>query len=207
MANQKKVSKSALVISGLCIGLFLTLMIYAMTHDPNALPSQLVGKEYPNFTASLNPVGEINLSEVAGKKRWTVINFWNTTCIVCREEAPELERVYQTSLNNSSTTPDGIKFPTFISVNIQDTNDAITEYKRNFNLSYPVASDKIGKISLDYGVTGTPETFFIDPSGIVRHRVAGSVDMVGLTRFIDWLEKNPNTTSAQATEGFLKVRM
>jgi cytochrome c biogenesis protein CcmG, thiol:disulfide interchange protein DsbE len=206
MAN-KRISKPALVFSGLGIGLFLTLMIYAMTHDPNALPSQLVGQSFPNFKANLNPVGEMELAQMAGKNRWTVINFWNTTCVVCREEAPELERMYQTSLQENSSTPDGTKFPIFVSVNIQDTAEAIEAYKRNFNLTYPVVSDKVGKISLDYGVTGTPETFFIDPKGIVRHRVAGAVDLVGLTRFVDWLEKNPNTTSAQAMEGFLKVRM
>ena len=171
------------------------------------VPSQLVGKTFPDFEAPLSPSGEIKLSQVAGQNRWTVINFWNTTCIVCRDEAPELERVYQTSLTEGSTTPDGARFPNFLSVNIQDNLEAILDYRKSFNLSYPVVSDKFGKISLDYGVTGTPETFFIDPTGVVRHRVAGAVDLVGMVRFIDWLDKNPNTTSAQAMEGFLKARM
>jgi cytochrome c biogenesis protein CcmG, thiol:disulfide interchange protein DsbE len=203
----KKLSKSGLVWSGVALALFLSLMIYAMTHDPNALPSQLVGKAFPDFQSSFAQGGDIQLSQVRGtEKRWTVINFWNTTCVVCREEAPELERMYQTSLQPSATTPDGHAFPKFLSVNIQDPQDAILRYVESFRLSYPIVLDKLGRISLDYGVTGTPETFFIDTDGLVRHRVAGAIDLNSMVAFIDWLEKNPSTDATQAMAGFLKIR-
>jgi cytochrome c biogenesis protein CcmG, thiol:disulfide interchange protein DsbE len=195
----KKKSKTPLVISGIVVGTFLSLMVYAMSRDPNALPSQLVGKSFPAFQAETSHGGKFALQDVAGKGRWVVVNFWSSSCIVCREEAPELERFYR----NVSIPGSG---PYFISVNIQDTPEIIREYAKNYGLSYPVVEDRLGSISLDYGVTGTPETFFIDPAGTVRHRVAGNVDSDSILRFVDWLEKNPGVSSQEAMQGFAKLR-
>lgn len=198
--SKKKKSVLPLFLSASAVGVFLLLMVYAMSRDPNVLPSQLVGKPVPTFSAPTAQGGSFDLSEAAGKGRWVVINFWNTTCIVCRVEAPELERFYRfVSLADATK-------PLFVSVNIQDTNENILDYARNYGLSYPVVADRAGKISLDFGVTGTPETFFIDPQGTVRHRVAGEVDGDTILRFIDWLERNPGVSSQDALAGFTEVR-
>jgi cytochrome c biogenesis protein CcmG/thiol:disulfide interchange protein DsbE len=196
----KKKSYMPLVLSGLAVGVFLSLMLYAMSRDPNALPSQLVGKPVPAFDAQTAQGDRLNLANSVGKGRWVVINFWNTTCIVCREEAPELERFYRGVSLAGETTP------LFFSVNIQDSNELILDYARNYGLSFPVVADRAGKISLDFGVTGTPETFFVDPQGTVRHRVAGSVDGDSILRFIEWLEQNPGVNSQEALQGFARVR-
>ncbi|MCA2961958.1 MAG: TlpA family protein disulfide reductase [Silvanigrellales bacterium] len=198
--STKKKSKLPLLLSGAAISVFLFLMVYAMSRDPNALPSQLVGKPFPAFAASTAQGGSFDLTEAAGKGRWVVINFWSTTCIVCREEAPELERFYR------DMTLTDVSKPLFVSVNIQDTNESILGYARDYALSFPIVADRAGKISLDFGVTGTPETFFIDPQGTVRHRVAGAVDGDTILRFIDWLEKNPGVSSQDALAGFTEVR-
>jgi cytochrome c biogenesis protein CcmG, thiol:disulfide interchange protein DsbE len=196
----KKKSRLPLVVSGAAVGVFLSLMVYAMSRDPSALPSQLVGKPVPAFAEVTAQGSRFDLAQEAGKGRWVIINFWSTTCIVCREEAPELERFYRgVSLAGGSQ-------PLFVSVNIQDSNESILEYARNYGLSFPVVTDRAGKISLDYGVTGTPETFFIDPQGTVRHRVAGSVDGDSILRFIDWLDKNPGAGSQEALHGFTQIR-
>ena len=141
-------------------------MTYALQHDPNALPSQLVNRAAPLFSASVAQGGQFNLQDHVGKGRWLVLNFWTTTCVVCREEAPELQRFYQ------DVSSQGGSAPQFISINTQESTPEILGYQRDLRLSFPVVSDKSGKISLDYGVYGTPETFFIDPQGRVRHRVA-----------------------------------
>jgi len=195
-----KKSRMPLFISGGVVAVFLALMLYAMSHDPNALPSQLVGKPAPAFSAPIAQGGAFQLQEVSGKGRWVVINFWTTSCIVCREEAPELERFYRSvSLGTE-------KGPLFVSVNIQDTPENIMGWNRDYRLTFPVVADRAGKISLDYGVTGTPETFFVDPQGTVRHRVAGSVDGDSILRFIDWLEKNPGAGAGEAMQGFVASR-
>lgn len=196
---QKK-NRLPIVLSGTAVALFLGLMTYALQHDPNALPSQLVNRAAPLFSASVAQGGQFALQEHVGKGRWLVLNFWTTTCVVCREEAPELQRFYQ------DVSSQGGAAPQFVSINTQESTPEILGYLRDLHLSYPVISDKSGKISLDYGVYGTPETFFIDPQGRVRHRVAGEVDKDSILRFIDFLQKNPEISAAQAIHGFAQVR-
>lgn len=195
---KKKKNRTGLVVSSVGVAAFLGLMAYALNRDPNALPSQLVNKPVPAFVSNVAQGGQFDMQDHVGKGRWVVMNFWSTTCIVCREEAPELERFY-TQVSSQGG-------PLFVSVNIQESNAEIMEYMKNYRLSFPVVSDKSGKISLDFGVTGTPETFFVDPQGKVRHRVAGGVDGDSILRFIDWLEKNGEVSAEQAMRGFTQLR-
>ena len=176
-------------------------MLYAMGKDPNVLPSQLVGKPAPSFLAQTAQGGQLDLSAQLSKGRWVIMNFWSTTCVVCRHEAPELEGFYRQSLGDSTG-----RFPLFVSVNIKETVPEVLGYQKDFSLSFPVVLDVSGKIALDFGVTGTPETFFIDPSGKVRHRVAGDVDRDTILRFIDWLEKNPDRGAREVLDGYFAVR-
>jgi cytochrome c biogenesis protein CcmG/thiol:disulfide interchange protein DsbE len=196
--HQKKKVGLYVALAGLL--LFTGLMIYALNRDANYVPSPLVGRTAPSFVASTAQGSSIDLSAIAGKGQWVVINFWNTTCVVCRVEAPEMERFWR---EDASKPDSAIRF---VSVNIQDDVAAILGYQRDFALSYPVVADRDGKISLDYGVYGTPETFFVSPDGVVRHRVAGEVDRNTILAFVDWLNKNPAITPQQAIEGFGRVR-
>lgn len=198
--DKMKSRKGMVIVSIAAVGLFFGLMSYALQHDPNLLPSQLINKPAPAIAAGLAQGGAFNLQDELAKGRWVIVNFWSTTCIVCREEAPELNSFYQdVSLASAQS-------PLFVSVNIQESNVEILNYARDFRLTFPIVTDRTGKISLDYGVTGTPETFFIDPKGLVRHRVAGSVDKEGILRFIDWLDKNPGVSADEAIRGFASLR-
>jgi len=199
------VSKKVRSYRGFFIGLvvlalFTGLMVYALNRDANYVPSQLVGRWVPPIAAQTAQGSAFNLNELMGQGRWVVINFWNTTCVVCRVEAPELERFWRE--NASKPAPE----PFFVSINTQDQINDILRYQQEFGLSFPVVADANGKISLDFGVYGTPETFFVDPAGKVRHRVAGEVDRNTILAFIDWLEKNPSLTPMQVLEGFGEVR-
>lgn len=182
------------------LALFTGLMIYALNRDANFVPSQLVGRPIPAIVGETAQGASFNIKDFLGQRRWLIINFWSTTCVVCRVEAPELERFWRE--NASKSAPE----PLFVSVNIQDQIADILRYQQEFGLSFPVVADLNGKISLDFGVYGTPETFFIDPAGTVRHRVAGEVDRNTILAFIDWLEKNPTLTPMQVLEGFGQVR-
>lgn len=188
------------LVSFSAIFIFLALMVYALKRDAQFVPSQLINKSAPVFASQTAQGSTFDLKQYAGQGRWVIVNFWSTTCVVCRYEAPELERFYE------MTTKQGSAGPIFVSVNIQEEAPLIMSYQRDHRLSYPVVMDLVGKISLDYGVTGTPETFFIDPKGVVRHRVAGEVDNDSIFRFIDWLEKNPNLAPDEALRDFAQIR-
>lgn len=198
MVNNK--SRSGLYSALIALLIFTGLMVYALNRDSNYVPSQLVGKAVPVFTGATAQGASFDLAAVAGNGKWTVINFWSTTCVVCRVEAPELERFWREDVANPAARIQ------FVSVNIRDEIKDILEYQTNFSLSFPVVADMSGKISLDYGVYGTPETFFVDPAGTVRHRVAGDVDRNTILGFVHWLEKNPSMSPEQTIEGFGRVR-
>lgn len=180
---------------------FLGLMLYAMTRDPNALPSLLVGKPAPQSESTWDNGDPFRSDAVIAKGRWVLINFWNTTCVVCRYEAPELERFYQ------GVVLQGGDAPLFISVNIQDAPEQVAAYKRSLGLSYPVVLDREGKMSLDYGVYGTPETFFVAPDGVVRHRVAGEIDGPSAMRFISYLGQHGSLSAEEALRAFARMRV
>jgi cytochrome c biogenesis protein CcmG/thiol:disulfide interchange protein DsbE len=195
-----KPSRTGLYVALIGLFIFTGLMVYALNRDNNYVPSQLVGKPAPVFNAATAQGTALDLSTLVGRGKWTIINFWSTTCVVCRVEAPELERFWREDVSNPAGQIQ------FVSVNIRDEIKDILDYQTNFSLSFPVVADVSGKISLDYGVYGTPETFFVDPNGLVRHRVAGEVDRNTILGFVDWLKNNPSITPEQAIDGFGRVR-
>ena len=198
--QKKNYNKKTLIISGAFLIFFLSLMIYALKQDPNFTPSQLVGEKAPVISASLAQGGSFNSENIFNKNRWVILNFWASYCVVCRSEATELENFYKSvSLINNTN-------PNFVSINIQDDKDTILQWQSNYNQSFPVVQDINGLISIQFGVTGTPETFFIDKNSIVRFRIAGEVNKFIILKFIDWLEKNPNSSQADATKALMQMR-
>lgn len=174
--------KKNLFLSFLIISTFALLMAFGLRRNPNFNPSQLVGKSAPAIAAPLLPSGEFQSAAVFAKGSWVVVNFWTSSCFICREEVPELENFYRTTLEKSGV-------PTqFVSINIQDDAQTIKDWQKNYSQTFPVVEDTQGKISLDYGVTGTPETFFIDPKGIVLHRIAGSVSRATIVKTLTKLQ-------------------
>lgn len=87
-------------------------------------------------------------------------------------------------------------------INIQDDKDSILNWQKNYAQTFPVLSDEKGLISVDFGVTGTPETFVINPNGIVRFRIAGEVHQQGLLNFVHWLSEHPNADQTESLKAF-----
>ncbi len=193
-------TKKSFITSLVLILSFLALMIYALKQDPNFNPSQLVGKTAPLIAAPMSSGEEFNSNSIFQKGKWVILNFWSSFCYVCRGEAPEMEVFYQLT----KIKPD--IFPYFISINIQDNTDTIKSWQNNYGQTFPVVQDLKGLISIQYGVTGTPETFFIDPNSIVRYRVAGQVNKQIIMQFINWLEKNPQANQDEAAKAFIAMR-
>lgn len=193
-------NRKILLVGSVFVSVFAALMIYALSQDPNAVLSQLVNKPAPAIAAEIAQGGQFNSDSVFKNNKWTIINFWSTSCVVCRYEAPELERFYRTTTETSSS-----EFQ-FVSINIQDDTQSILQYTKEQQLSFPVVMDRSGKVSLDYGVTGTPETFFVDESGVVRHRVAGDLNGELIVRFVDVLKQNRQLSPEESMKRFLDLK-
>ena len=151
-----------LVAALLPVLVLLFLLAYGFPTDPRAIPSPLVRAPAPDFTLTLFDGSPVKLTDYRGKA--VVLNFWASWCIPCREEAPLLEAAWR-ALKDRNVV--------FLGVNIQDSQEAATGFIREFGLSFPNGRDAAGKIAIDYGVYGIPETFFIDRQGRITGKVIG----------------------------------
>jgi len=104
------------------------------------------------------------LKELNGKA--VLLNFWASWCVPCRAEARALESAWQKYKDREVV---------FIGVNIQDKEEDARAFMKEFGVTYLNGLDSSGKIAIDYGVWGIPETFFIDPQGRITYKHAGEL--------------------------------
>lgn len=98
--------------------------------------------------------------------RWVLVNFWASWCVPCREEAPALERFQRRH--------GGARF-TVLGIDSRDLSGDGRAFVRQYGLSYPQLRDGDGSAAEEFGTTGVPENFLIDPAGRVRLLVRGPV--------------------------------
>jgi cytochrome c biogenesis protein CcmG/thiol:disulfide interchange protein DsbE len=108
--------------------------------------------------------GDGSLADYRGQ--WVLVNFWASWCVPCRAEAPELER-FQRQYGNHDFTVLGI--------DSRDLSGDGRDFVKRYGLSYPQLRDGDGTTAHDYGTTGVPENYLIDPRGKVRLVVVGPV--------------------------------
>jgi len=143
----------------------LALLAYGFRVNPRDIPSPLVGR--PASAFALQALEGAPLALEAQRGKVVVLNFWASWCHpACYEEAPVLERNWRVYRDRGVVV---------IGVDIQDTLEAAQKFTRDFGLSFPNARDTTGKVSVDYGVYGVPETFFIDRRGRIRAKHVGAV--------------------------------
>ena len=93
----------------------------------------------------------------------------------------------------------------FIGVALQDTDKASLDFLKEFSVTYPNGKDEAGKIAIDYGVWGIPESFFIDPQGRITYKHVGGIRAAMVTEKI--AEAQQGIVSAREGKGeFQSVR-
>ncbi|MEK7204857.1 MAG: TlpA disulfide reductase family protein [candidate division NC10 bacterium] len=143
----------------------ILLLAYGFRTDPKAIPSPLIRKAAPSFRMTVFDGGELSLEALRGKP--VVLNFWASWCYpACYEEAPLLESTWR------KYKAQGLML---VGVDIQDKEANAREFMRRFNFTFPNGPDPGSKISIDYGVYGVPETFFIDREGRITYKHVGAV--------------------------------
>lgn len=143
----------------------LVLLAYGFRTDPRAIPSPLIGKPAAPFSLELFNGERLRLDDLRGKV--VVLNFWASWCYpACYDEAPVLERGWQAYRERGVVV---------VGVDIQDKEEPARKFLEQFAISFPNGPDPTGKISVDYGVYGVPETFFIDRDGQMRKKHVGAV--------------------------------
>jgi cytochrome c biogenesis protein CcmG/thiol:disulfide interchange protein DsbE len=138
-------------------------------------PEKLVGSPMPEFSLPLLGSGSrFGSSDLEGKP--VVINFWASWCIPCREEARVLEAAWK------KYGPQGVHV---LGVNVQDSEEDAQAFVKEFGLTYPTVRDKDLTLWTKLGVSGLPETFFVDSEGVFFGVGSGDqVDQSGATKIL-----------------------
>ena len=137
----------------------LGLLVWKVAHNPKGLAHQVDSNQivpaYPFSRPRVGVGGTVSLAGLRGKV--VVLNFWQSYCPPCTREAPVVSAVAKKWAG---------KGVVFVGVDEQDLSGPATKFMRRFDITYPVISDD-GPLIGHYGVTGYPETFFIDKRGRV----------------------------------------
>ena len=147
------------------LGLFLVLVAFlaiGLTRDPQELPSALINKAAPEFR--LPQLKDSSKTFAAGDMRGKVwmLNVWASWCIACREEHPYLAQYV-------SSVP-------IIGLNYKDKREDALAWLEEFGDPYTLSAvDLDGRVGMDYGVYGAPETYIIDKAGTIRRKHVGPV--------------------------------
>lgn len=149
------------------LALFLALLLvlgFGLRRDPQLLPSALIDRPAPGIDRPLLQAPQQQLRVEALRGRVWVLNVWASWCGPCREELPLLAAV---------AARDGVPI---YGLNYKDSESAALALLRQHGNPYVASAvDADGRVAMNYGVYGVPETFVIDGQGRVRYRHPGAV--------------------------------
>lgn len=137
----------------------------------NAAGTALAGQPAPNFTLQTLDGGRVSLAQFRGRP--VLVNFWASWCEPCRDEAPLLR---QAAVEHAE------KGLVVLGVVYQDTPQNARKFRDEFALGFPVLLDEPGAISVQYGLSGLPDTYFIDREGRIAARHPGALTAADLER-------------------------
>ena len=149
------------------LGLLLAYAIEQMQtgeYSPRDIPSPLIDKPLPSFDLPNleNPAKHVTKADLLG--RVYLLNVWASWCVACREEHPLL-----VALSREKRVP-------IIGLNYKDERQDALRWLQQLGNPYELSiADRDGRVGIDFGVYGVPETFLIDKAGIIRKKQIGPI--------------------------------
>lgn len=158
----------------LVVFMILVVFLFAgLSLNPRQVPSPLIDKPAPAFELQQlhDPEKMLKAKDNLGKV-W-LLNVWASWCVACRDEHPLLVQ-----LANAGIVP-------IYGLNYKDDRDTALQWLKQFGDPYAASIvDPDGKVGIDYGVYGVPETYVIDKHGVIRHKQIGPVTVQSLEETI-----------------------
>ena len=148
----------------LSIAALVAVLASGFGTDPKMVSNALPGKPAPAFALQTLEGDPVSLADLAGSP--AVLNFWSTWCQPCTIEHPYLVAAAQSFKGRGVA---------FLGVLYDDEPAAARRFLKQKGFGFPTLTDPTQCIVVDYGVTGVPETFILDASGVVYHKVVGPV--------------------------------
>jgi peroxiredoxin len=155
------------------IGIISLFSLYFIVFEKNRAGSRVdfsskVGAAAQDFELPTLMGDYVKLSDYRGKV--VFLNIWATWCPPCREEMPSLESLYQRLK--------GQEFE-MLAVSIdREREKVVGPFAAKYGLTFPVLLDPDSKTYRLYGLTGIPESFIVDKSGVVIHKIIGPQDWI-----------------------------
>ena len=156
-------NKFLLPLAGFIV--LVALLAVGLNLNPREVPSPLVGKPAPAFTVPqlAEPGKTFSPQEMRGKV-W-LFNVWASWCVSCRDEHP-----YLVEFAKAKRAP-------LVGLNYKDQRDDALRWLAQFGDPYDFSVvDGDGRVGIDYGVYGVPETYVIDRAGVIRYKQIGPVN-------------------------------
>ncbi len=148
-------------IPAVILAALIALFAIGLRKDPSKIPSPLIGKPAPMF--NLPTLAGRGFSAADLKGHATVVNFWASWCTPCLDEHPVLLELSRSGI-------------VIIGLNYKDEPAAaqawLAQHGNPFQL---VAQDLDGRVAIDWGVYGVPETFIVDAQGTIVHKQVGAL--------------------------------
>lgn len=154
------------LIPVLAFGLLVVVLAFGIVHSPDKglIASPLIGKPAPQFSLPTlgNPAQLVRSADLKG--RWYLFNVWGSWCGTCRAEHEMLLTV-----RRSGAVP-------LVGLDWNDDDAQALGYLQQFGNPYQeVAVDHTGQVAIDWGVYGAPETYLVNPQGIIVYKHVGEL--------------------------------
>lgn len=143
----------------------IPILILGLGSDPSELPSQFIGKPAPEFDLPTlrNPEQRIGTADLSGQV--SLVNIWATWCVGCRAEHEFLMQIYRED-----------NIPIY-AINWRDNRADALNWLAQIGDPYVASGfDEDGRVGIDWGVYGAPETFLLNADGQVVYRFTGPLD-------------------------------
>lgn len=165
--------KAKFLIPLALFGVLVGFLAVGLNRDPHEIPSPLVSKAAPQFKVPQLILADKTFSPADLKGQVWMLNVWASWCVACRVEHPLLVQ-----LSRSQVVP-------LIGLDYKDKREdalkLLAQQGDPYNLS---AVDADGRVGINYGVYGVPETFIIDKNGVIRHKQIGPITPEALEKTI-----------------------
>lgn len=148
----------------IAFAVLVAFLAVGLTRDPHDVPSPLIDKPAPDFALRRldDPTKKFSTADMKGRV-W-LLNVWASWCVSCREEHPVLVEFSKTG-----------RVP-IIGLDYKDQDEDGKAWLANLGNPYTqIAVDSDGRVGIDYGVYGVPETYVIDKQGIIRMKHTGPI--------------------------------
>jgi len=149
------------------LGIFIVLSIFfwrGLSMDPNEMPSALIDNAFPTFSLPALADESTTIDNTAFPQDFFLVNVWATWCVACKVEHPFLLTLAEQGV-------------AIFGINYKDNSPAAKQWLTELGNPYRAnIVDASGRLGIELGVYGAPETYLVDSAGVIRYKHVGILD-------------------------------